>query len=90
MKESERILIDRLILALEKMNLKAYLDLVTNRRRMIVNSLLYGILRGLGFSIGFTILGAGLVVLLKYLLDNNLPQFSGFIAEVIHAIEERM
>lgn len=90
MKECDRLLIDRLILALEKMNLKAYLDLVTNRRRMIVNSLLYGILRGLGFSIGFTILGAGLVVLLKYLLDNNLPQFSGFIAEVIHAIEERM
>jgi hypothetical protein len=90
MKEYDRLLIDRLILALEKMNLKAYLDLVTNRRRMIVNSLLYGILRGLGFSIGFTILGAGLVVLLKYLLDNNLPQFSGFIAEVIHAIEERM
>ena len=90
MKEYDRLLIDRLILALEKMNLKAYLDLVTNRRRMIINSLLYGILRGLGFSIGFTILGAGLVVLLKYLLDNNLPQFSGFIAEVIHAIEERM
>lgn len=90
MKECDRVLIDRLILALEKMNLKAYLDLVTNRRRMIVNSLLYGILRGLGFSIGFTILGAAMVVLLKYMLDNNLPQFSGFIAEVIHAIEERM
>ena len=90
MKESDRTLIDRLILALEKMNLKAYLDLVTNRRRMIVNSLLYGVLRGLGFSIGFTVLGAAMVVLLKYMLDNNLPQFSGFIAEVIHAIEERM
>lgn len=90
MKECDRILIDRLILTLEKMNLKAYLDLVGSRRRMIINSLLYGILRGLGFSIGFTILGAGLVVLLKYLLENNLPQFSGFIAEVIHAIEERM
>lgn len=90
MKECDRLLIDRLILALEKMNLKAYLDLITNRRKMIVNSLLYGMLRGLGFSIGFTVLGAGLVVLLKYLLENNLPQFSGFIAEVIHAIEERM
>ena len=90
MKECDRVLIDRLILTLEKMNLKAYLDLITNRRRMIVNSLLYGVLRGLGFSIGFTVLGAAMVVLLKYMLDNNLPQFSGFIAEVIHAIEERM
>jgi len=90
MKECDRVLIDRLILTLEKMNMKAYLNLVTNRRRMIVSSLLHGILRGFGFSIGFTILGAGLVVLLKYLLENNLPQFSGFVAEVIHAIEERM
>lgn len=90
MKECDRTLIDRLILTLEKMNLKAYLDLMTNRRKMIVNSLLYGILRGLGFSFGFTVLGAGLVVLLKHLLENNLPLFGGFIAEVIHAIEERM
>jgi len=90
MKEYDRLLIDRLILTLEKMNLRAYLELVTNRRRMIVNSLFYGMLRGFGFSFGFTVLGAALVVLLKYLLENNLPQFSGFIAEVIHAIEERM
>ena len=90
MKEREQILIDRLILALEKMNLKAYIDLVTDRRRMIVNSLFYGMLRGLGFSLGFTVLGAALIALLKHLLETNLPQVGGFIAEVIHAIEERM
>ena len=90
MKEHDRILIDRLILTLEKMNLKAYIDHITNRRRMIINSLFYGMLRGVGFSFGFTVLGAALVVLLKYLVDNNLPQVGGFIAEVIHAIEERM
>ena len=90
MKEHDRILIDRLILVLEKMNLKAYLDLVTNRRRMIANSLLYGMLRGLGFSFGFTVLGAAMIALLKFLLENNLPQVSGFIAEVAHAIQERM
>ena len=90
MKEQDRILIERLILVLEKMNLKAYIDHITNRRRMIIGSLLYGVLRGVGFSFGFTVLGASLVVLLKYLLENNLPQVGGFIAEVIHAIEERM
>lgn len=90
MKEHDSLLIDRLILMLEKMNLKAYIDLVTNRRRMLVNSILSGVMRGLGFSIGFTVLGAFLVVLLKYFMENNLPQLGGFIAEVIHAIEERM
>lgn len=90
MKEHDHLLIQRLILTLEKMNLKAYLDLVTDRRRMIVNSLFYGMLRGLGFSFGFTVLGAAMIALLKVLLENKLPQFSGFVAEVIHAIQERM
>ena len=90
MKEHDRALIDRLILVLEKMNLKAYIDLVTNRRRMILNSLLYGVLRGVGFSFGFTVLGAAMIALLQHLLGHNLPQVGGFIAEVIHAIPERM
>lgn len=90
MKEHDRLLIDRLILTLEKMNLKGYIDLVSNRRRMVVNSLLTGMLRGLGFSFGFTVLGAAMIALLKHLLETNLPRVSGFIAEVIHAIEARL
>lgn len=90
MKEYDRLLIQQLMLVLEKMNLKAYIDLVTNRRRLIFNTLLSGILRGVGFSFGFTVLGAILVALIQYLLKNNLPQVGGFIAEVIHAIQERM
>lgn len=90
MKEHDALLIERLILALEKMNLKGYIDHVTDRRRMIWGSLLYGMMRGLGFSIGFTVLGAAMIALLKYLLENNMPQVGSFIAEVIRAIEERM
>jgi len=90
MKERDRILIDRLILTLEKMNLKAYIDHITNRRRMIVSTLLYGMLRGLGFSFGFTVLGAVMIALLKFLLENNLTQVGSFVAEVIHAIQERI
>ena len=90
MKERDRILIDRLILTLEKMNLKAYIDHITNRRRMIFSTLLYGMLRGLGFSFGFTVLGAVMIALLKFLLENNLTQVGSFVAEVIHAIQERI
>lgn len=90
MKEQDRILIDRLILVLEKMNLKGYIDHITNRKRMIVNTLLLSVLRGVGFSFGFTVLGAMMIALLKFLLEKNLPQVGGFIAEVVHAIQERM
>lgn len=90
MNEHDRVLIDRLIFTLEKMNLKAYIDHITNRRRMVFSTLLYGMLRGLGFSFGFTVLGAVMIALLKFLLENNLTQVGSFFAEVIHAIQERI
>ena len=90
MKEHDRKLIERLIGTLERMDLERYLEHVSNRRRMVLTNLFYGMLRGLGFSFGFTVLGAAAIVLLQHLLTDNIPLIGGFIAEVIQAIEERM
>ncbi|MBQ8506425.1 MAG: hypothetical protein IJ466_03215 [Clostridia bacterium] len=90
MKGYDRELIEKLIGTLERVQLERYVQYMSSRSRLIWTSILTGILRGLGFSIGFTVLGAGLIVLLKRLVENNMPQISGFIAEVIHAIEARM
>lgn len=90
MTERESELIGRLTDTLERMHLDDYLEYVSNRRRMIWNNLLYGALRGLGFTLGFTVLGALAVVLLKHLVTENIPVIGDFMAEVIHAIEARM
>jgi len=90
MKGHDRELIERLIGTLERMQLDKYVEHVSNRRRMIGQNLLYGILRGFGFSLGFTVLGAALIALLNHFVENNMPRISGFIAEVIHAIQARM
>lgn len=90
MKEYERDLIQRLINTLERMDLGRYVEYVSNRRRMVWTNLFYGILRGFGFSLGFTVLGAVAVVVIRRLLEANIPEISGFIAEVVNAIEERM
>ncbi len=90
MKEHDRRLIEKLVGTLERMNLEDYVEHVSNRRRMIFDNLFYGILRGLGFSIGFTVLGAVVIVILQRIVTENLPHIGGFIAEVIHAIEARM
>ena len=90
MTERECRLIRRLTDTLERMQLDDYLEYVSNRRRMIVNNLLYGIVRGFGFTLGFTVLGALVIVLLKNLVSENIPLIGDFLAEVIHAIEERM
>lgn len=90
MTERECELIQRLTDTLERMHLDEYLEYVTNRKRMIARNLLYGIVRGLGFTLGFTVLGALAIVLLKDVVLKNIPIISDFIAEVIHAIEARM
>lgn len=90
MTERESELIQRLTDTLERMHLDEYLEYVSNRRRMIWNNLLYGAVRGLGFTLGFTVLGALVIVLLQRLVAENIPLIGDFLAEVIHAIEARM
>ena len=90
MTERESELIQRLTDTLERMHLDEYLEYVSNRRRMIWNNLLYGAVRGLGFTLGFTVLGALVIVLLQRLVAENVPLIGDFLAEVIHAIEARM
>ena len=90
MTERECELIQKLTDTIERMHLDDYLEYVSNRRRMIASNLLYGMMRGLGFTVGFTILGALLIVILKNLVSENIPLIGNFLAEVIHAIEARM
>lgn len=90
MTERESELIERLTDTLERMHLDEYLEFVSNRKRMLWRNLLYGMVRGLGFTLGFTVLGALAIVLLKNLVLENIPVIGDFLAEVIHAIEARM
>ena len=82
--------LERIFSALERMRLDEYVEYVSNRKRMIFNNIFYGILRGLGFSFGFTILGAVGVVIIKHLVVENVPLIGDFLAEVINAIQERI
>lgn len=90
MTERECELVQRLTDTLERMHLDDYLEYVSNRRRMLWNNLLYGLARGLGFTLGFTVLGALVIVILRRLVLENIPVIGDFLAEVIHAIEKRM
>ncbi|HIU33046.1 MAG TPA: hypothetical protein IAB02_00655 [Candidatus Pullichristensenella excrementigallinarum] len=82
--------LEKLLGTLERMRLDEYVEYVTNRKRLIWQSIFYGMLRGFGFTLGFTVLGAVIVVLIKNLVVENIPLIGGFLAEVVNAIQERM
>lgn len=82
--------LDRLAATLERMRLDEYMEYVTDRKRVIFSHLLFGMLRGMGFAIGFSILSAVVVVLMRHLVVENIPLIGGFLAEVINAIQDRL
>ena len=86
----DRERIDRLLGILERMRLDDYVRHLGSRRRLIVDSLLAGIFRGLGFTLGIALLGALTAALVRHVVVENIPLIGGFLAEVIHAIQARM
>lgn len=74
---------------LERMRLDEYLDFVSNRKRMLFLSFLGGVMRGVGFMFGFSIIGAVVVTVLRGIVLDNLPGIGSFLSEVIHEMEIR-
>ena len=81
--------IDRLAGTLERMRLEEYLDHVSNRKRLVLENILYGMARGFGFMLGFSVLGAAVVVILSKIAVDNIPLIGDFLAEVLAEAEMR-
>ena len=85
-----RARIERLLAALERARLEDYARRRDDWRRLILESLLSGVFRGLGFTLGVALLGALAASLVRSVVVENIPLIGGFLAEVIHAIQARM
>ncbi|MDD4658437.1 MAG: DUF5665 domain-containing protein [Eubacteriales bacterium] len=75
---------------LEKFNLAEYMELLNNPRRYVMINFVGGLSRGLGIAIGFTILGAIVMMLLRRLMYLNLPLIGDFIADIVLIVQENL
>lgn len=93
MKESSRLMAKRMeehLRALEQLQLTDYLRYVQDTRRLMRTQFLSGLFRGMGMAVGFTILGAVLVVLLQALAQRNLPVIGDFLAQIVAIVQSRL
>jgi len=72
---------------IENLNIAEYVELVRNPRRMFILNFISGIGRGFGIAVGFTLLGALVVLALQRLVMLNLPGIGGFIAEIVRIVQ---
>ena len=95
-KEERKILktlenkVEELSLAMEKIKIAEYVEYINNTWRMLYTNFIAGIARGLGMAVGFTILGALLVYLLRQIVFLNLPLIGDFIAEIVQLVNDSL
>ncbi|MCL6581218.1 MAG: DUF5665 domain-containing protein [Firmicutes bacterium] len=75
---------------IENLNIAEYVALVRNPKRMFLLNFISGIGRGFGIAVGFTLLGALALGLLRYLVALNLPVIGGFIADLVRIVQDRL
>ena len=93
MKESSRLMAKRMeehLRALERLQLAEYLRYVQDTRRLMRTQFVSGLFRGMGMAVGFTILGAALVMLLQALAQRNLPVIGDFLAQLVAIVQSRL
>jgi len=79
--------VEKLAFAIEKMNLAEYTSLLQNPWRLLWVNFLAGSARGLGLGVGFAILSAGLIYILRGLMQANLPLIGDYIATIVRLVE---
>ncbi|MCL6639200.1 MAG: DUF5665 domain-containing protein, partial [Firmicutes bacterium] len=67
-----------------------YVRLLDNPRRLLYVNFLAGLARGVGIAVGFTILGAVVLYILRMLVVLNLPLVGGFIAEIVRMVQLKL
>lgn len=82
--------LENLSCRLELMHLDAFLRYVHDWRKRLFFDFLSGIARGIGFSIGFSVLGALLLYLLRNMALSNLPVIGEFLAQLVRIVEKNL
>ncbi|MDO5378651.1 MAG: DUF5665 domain-containing protein [Clostridia bacterium] len=82
--------LERVAQRMEQMRLDAYLRYVHNWKRRLFVEFLGGIARGIGFSLGFSVLGALLIYLLRNIALANLPVIGRFLADLVRIVENNL
>ena len=82
--------IDRWIASMERLRLADYVRYVDDRKRLFWTSFFSGVARGVGMAVGFTILGAILVIILQDLARHNLPLIGDMLAQIVSVVQKQL
>ena len=75
---------------MERLRLADYIRYVDDRKRLFWSHFWSGIARGVGAAVGFTLLGAILVLILQDLARRNLPLIGDALAQIVSVVQRQL
>ena len=82
--------LEQTLAAMERLRLSEYIRYVDDRKRLFLTQFLGGVARGVGMAVGFTILGAILILILQDLAAHNLPVIGDALAQIVSIVQKRL
>lgn len=82
--------INKITRQMELMRIAEYVEMINHPIRMLWINFLIGLVRGFGTAVGFTILGAVVLYILRETVKLNLPLIGRFIAELVKIVQEHL
>lgn len=82
--------LEKISLMLEKAKIGDYVTMMAKPKRMIWTNFIAGLARGFGMAIGFTILGAIVLYMLRQAVLLNIPIIGNFIAEIVRIVQDNL
>lgn len=79
--------IDCIAMKLENIKINSYVELMMDTKKLVIKNFIAGISKGIGMAIGFTILGAIALILLKRIVALNIPVIGRFVSDIAEIVE---
>lgn len=80
----------RLSQDIERLKLGEYIELINSPIRIFYSNFMWGLARGFGMAVGFTILGAVILYALKSVVWSNIPIIGRYIAEIVKIVQNNI
>ena len=72
---------------LEEAKFKEYIELMGNTKKLLWKNFIAGISKGIGYGIGFTILGAIVLIILRKIVLLNIPLIGRYLKDILDIVE---
>lgn len=79
--------LDALNYILSKNKVLDLIELLGNRKKLLIRNLWSGMVKGIGIGIGITIITAILILLLRKVVTLNIPIIGEYIADIVEIVE---